>query len=115
MYSFERRIYETSSTGTRHLFPQYMPGFYAHADFHFNSGNFYSAVMRKTEFKKGFKPTHLERIAGFVQIIYNILNILMHIMGKHKFIMQFSSPSHEIMFIWLVPEFYNQTAYQQHL
>ena len=59
------------------------------------SCNLNSAVMRKTEFKKRFKPTHLKRITGFIQIIYHFLNILVHIMRQHKFIMQFGSPSHQ--------------------
>ena len=69
-------------------------------------------VLKPAEFKKWFKPAHLEWITRFIQVPDNFLYILMYVMGKHEFIMEFGAPSDQSVFIRFVPEFGDQSADQ---
>src|SRR5947208_17145184 len=92
-----------------------MPGFNSHAHFHLDPLQVYSTIMRKTEFKKRFKPAHLKRITGIVEISHHFPYVLMHIKRKHKFIVKVRSPSYQIMLIRVLPEPGDESGDEQHL
>src|SRR5580698_8224438 len=87
-----------------------MPRFDGLPEFELDAALFDGPVQWKSKLEMWIKPFHTQRIAGAIQVGYDVFQVLMHKMGQHETVVDFCAPADKLLAIRALPQMRDQGA-----